>query len=341
MRVFSLEKTAGFVRIEIMKNLIEFLRNLSVVLVIAFVTVAAASLIPVEKAKGSDTFLYALSADLSHIHSQYALLEEMESGKILASKNMQDAIYPASMTKMMTAIVIIEHVEDLNEKIIIPEDIYPYLYEQDASVAGFQAYDEVPIIDLLYGILLPSGAECSITLANYVAGSEEAFAQLMNEKAQQLNMNHTHFVNSTGLHDDAQMTTLEDLAYLVRYALKNETFKQIFTSSEYLSQPTQSHPQGLFMRSTINRIIIEKENRVDFLGGKTGYTGEAGQCMASFAEVDGNEYLLITAKADGAAVSMPYHMIDAESIYEQIGIYKAYYEDMHVDEKPVSSLHEK
>lgn len=339
MRVFSLEKTMGFDRIKIMENLTEFLRNLAAVLIVAFLMIFAASLIPVQKAQGSNTFLYALSADLSHIHSQYALLEEMESGKILASKNMQDAIYPASMTKMMTAIVVIESVEDLYETLVISEDIYPYLYEQEASMAGYQPNDEVPILDLLYGVLLPSGAECSLTLANYVAGSEEAFAQLMNEKASELNMNHTHFVNSTGLHNDQQITTLEDLSYLMRYALKNETFKEIITSSEYLSQATQSHPEGLLMKSTISYSLIEENGQVDFLGGKTGYTGEAGQCMASFANVNGKEYLLITAKADGAAVSMPYHMIDARDIYEQIGIYKAYDENMRTHQKPASSLH--
>jgi D-alanyl-D-alanine carboxypeptidase (penicillin-binding protein 5/6) len=235
-------------------------------------------------------------------------------------KNSEDKIYPASLTKMMTAIVAIESLPDLNEKIKLTSSTFRGLYEADASMAGFQPGEEVRAIDLLYGVLLPSGAECCVALADQIAGSEEDFVRLMNQKAADLGMVNTHFENATGLHNDNHYTTVKDLAVLLSYALKNDTFREIFTSSRHSTQPTNLHPYGI----TLNSILFEELNDQnmtgrEILGGKTGYTGEAGLCLASLARVDEQEYILVSAGAKGDHHSEQYNITDALAVYDSIG----------------------
>lgn len=273
---------------------------------------------------GTGLPVYALGADLSHLHSPHALLMEKDSNRILDSFHADEKIYPASMTKMMTAIIAIETLKDLDQKITVPEAIFPYLYAENASQAGFWEGETASVRDLLYGVLLPSGAECCLTLAYEIAGSEEKFVYLMNQKASELGMEHSHFVNTTGLHDDDQYTTCEDMAILFKFALQNKDFKEIVSTKKYTTAPTTYHPDGLSFTSTIYNSLKNIDSDYEILGGKTGYTGPAGQCLASYANVDGIDYVLITAKADGARVSKPYHVIDAITAYQQIGHYKLY-----------------
>ena len=113
-------------------------------------------------------------------------MTDVSSGNVLSECNSRDKIYPASLTKIMTAIVAIENTEDLEERITLPYEIFPPLYAKNASMAGFQPGEEVSLKDLLYGIMLPSGAECCIGFARWVAGSEEQFVSLMNDKGQRV-----------------------------------------------------------------------------------------------------------------------------------------------------------
>ena len=133
-------------------------------------------------------------------------------------------------------------------------------------MAGFLPGEQVCVRDLLYGTLLPSGADAAVTLACRVSGSEEAFVKLMNEKARSLGMTHTHFTNATGLHNDSHVTTLDDLALLLEYALDNGVFYRIFTAHQYQSQPTSMHPQGMMLSST----LFEKMGE----GGESGVDGQ-------------------------------------------------------------------
>lgn len=131
---------------------------------------------------------------------------------ILMQKNSEEKIYPASLTKMMTAIVAIENLPDLKVKIKLTNSTFQGLYKADASMAGFQPGEQVRAIDLLYGVMLPSGAECCIGLADQIAGSEQNFVKIMNQKAADLGMKNTHFENATGLHNVNHYTTVKDLA---------------------------------------------------------------------------------------------------------------------------------
>ena len=122
------------------------------------------------------------------LYSPCAILKELDSGDILASCNASERIYPASLTKIMTALLAIENTPDLDQPIRLTEELFSELYFRHASVAGFQPGESVKGRDLLYGILLPSGAECCLAFANAISGSEEAFTILMNRKAEELGM---------------------------------------------------------------------------------------------------------------------------------------------------------
>lgn len=259
------------------------------------------------------------SVSLGKLKSRYAVLMDISSGKLLAERRGSDKIYPASLTKMMTVLLALETLEDITDMVVMPEEMYPPLYEANASMAGFQPGEQVTYEDLLYGAMLPSGGDCCLALSYEIAGSEEAFAKRMNEKAKKLRMTRTHFVNSTGLHEENHYSTAEDMAKLLRYALQNERFRTIITAKSYLSSQTEEHPQGITMYSTLWKDLRNGTlKNGEILGGKTGYTPEAGLCLASFAQINGEEYLLVTAKAQGDHETEPYHILDAQKIYQSL-----------------------
>ncbi len=259
------------------------------------------------------------SVDLSSINSTEALLIRLSDLAVVAEKDADQRLYPASMTKIMTAIVAIENLTDMDQLVPVTQEEYDRLYLEGASVAGFGPGDQVKAIDMLYGVLLPSGAECCVGLADQLFGSEDAMVEKMNEKAAALGMTSTHFVTSTGLHDENHYTTARDLAVLLEYALQNETFRTIYCTSKYTTSPTASCPSGLTFSSTMfKKMDSAAVNGGEILGGKTGYTQEAGQCLASLAQVNGEEYILVTAGAPGGPSDEPYHIYDAINIYNQI-----------------------
>ncbi len=265
----------------------------------------------------SDSSLYIASEKLN---SPNAILIRLEDNTILMQKNSEEKIYPASLTKIMTAIVAIEKLPDLKEKIKLTNSMYQGLYEADASMAGFQPGELVRTIDLLYGVLLPSGAECCKGLAVHIAGSEQNFVEMMNQKAAELGMDNSHFENTTGLHNKNHYATVKDLACLLSYALQNDTFRKIFTSARYSTPPTNKHPDGITFYSTMfERLSNPSITGGKILGGKTGYTKEAGLCLASLAKEGKKEYILVTAGAKGDNHSEQYNITDAVAVYNRIG----------------------
>lgn len=253
------------------------------------------------------------------LSSSNLLLMRLSDRAILMEEGSEDRIYPASLTKMMTALVVIEQMPDLEEHVLLPASLFEPLREENASVAGFLENENVRAKDLLYGILLPSGAECCVGLANHIAGSEEAFVTLMNNKAAELGMENTHFTNTTGLHDPNHYTTVKDLARLLEYALRNEAFRKAFTTGRYSTASTNKHPDGITFYSTMFQELeaVELKNG-EFLGGKTGFTDEAGLCLASLAKLGDNEYILITVGAEGNHHTEPYHLEDAATVYNSL-----------------------
>lgn len=263
--------------------------------------------------------LWPKKVHLDGLISPDAILLEADSGEVLAEKNADAQIYPASMTKMMTVLLAIEAEPDLDRQVTVPEDIFPALKQEGASMAGFKSGEVVTVRDLLYGALLPSGAECCETLARLVSGTETDFVALMNRKAAELGMTSTHFCNPTGLHDPEHVSTVRDISVLLREAVRNETFRKILTTERYTIQPTNLHPEGFTVTSTLLKELNGDEIRNGkILGGKTGYTSEAGLCLASIAEVKGKTYLLVTAGALGSHETEPYHIEDAVKTYRQL-----------------------
>jgi D-alanyl-D-alanine carboxypeptidase (penicillin-binding protein 5/6) len=263
-----------------------------------------------------------LSAYISsdQLNSSNAILLRLTDDTVLMEKNSEEKIYPASLTKMMTAIVAIEHLPDLKGEIKLTNSTFLGLYDADASMAGFVPGEQVMAIDLLYGVMLPSGAECCIGLAEQIAGSEQNFVNRMNQKAQDLGMEDTYIENVTGLHSDNHYTTVKDLSILLSYALQNDTFREIFTSSRHSTTPTNKHPGGITFYSTMfEKLGNQNFNDGEILGGKTGYTEEAGLCLASLAKVGQQEYILISAGAKGDHRSEQYHITDAVTVYSSLG----------------------
>jgi len=257
---------------------------------------------------------------LSNLNSPNIILIRLSDHATLLERNGGKIIYPASLTKMMTAIIAIENIADLQEEITISKTMYQSLVDEGASLAGFLPGERVRAIDLLYGVMLPSGAEACIGLAEHIAGSERGFVKLMNQKASDVGMDNTHFENTTGLHHDNHYTTVEDMAVLLNYALQNGTFREIFTSSRHSTHPTNLHPDGITFYSTMfEKLENPSITGGEILGGKTGYTREAGLCLASLAMVGEEEYILISAGARGNHETEQYNITDAITVYSSIG----------------------
>lgn len=258
------------------------------------------------------------TVDLSMLVSPYAILLDGESDTVLASKKGDEKIFPASMVKIMTVLTAIRSISDLDASTTMSADFYDELYAKDASRAGFEPGEEAKIRDLLYGALLPSGAECCMQLAIEAAGSEDAFVGMMNQNALEMGLTQTHFTNVTGLHNEEQYSTPHEIGEILRTALKNKTFYQVFTTHSYTVQPTSVHPDGFtFWSSLFKNITDDSVNGGKIMGGKTGYTDEAGHCLASMAKINGKEYILVTA-GWAQTDDTKYHISDAFRAYNQI-----------------------
>lgn len=220
----------------------------------------------------------------SEIDSQNAILIDLASNEVLMTKDGDARIYPASMTKIMTLIVAYENMQSLEDTFEMTADIVDALYIANATVAGFVPGEKARIDDLMYGLILPSGGDCAVALAVYTAGSESAFAELMNKKAVEIGLTSTHFVNPSGLHDPEQYSTCHEIAMILEYALKDDFMRKVLSTYEYTTHSTSEHPEGISLRSTmLERMYGDEAPGMFMVGGKTGYTTEAKNCLASFA----------------------------------------------------------
>jgi len=266
--------------------------------------------------------------DIPHIITEgmvstNAFMYRPEDESIVLEKDADAHIYPASMTKMMTCLLAIENLDLSMPHTVLQEEV-DAAYVLDLTMAGFAAGETVPLEDIVYGAMLPSGAECCYALASEVTqlqwGYEETFASMMNQKAEELGMTNTHFTNCTGVQDENHYSTCRDMAILLEHALQNETFRKIICSHTYTTPVTPYHENGLTLTSTLFASIGNSilDNDVSILGGKTGFTDEAGHCLASFAEMDDEtEYILVTAGAH-SEVNDYTNISDAKYIYGQL-----------------------
>ena len=260
--------------------------------------------------------------DIAGLRSTNAILIDRETGKVLVDKKSEEKIFPASLTKIMTVLLGIEQLGNLDQQTIMKEEYFEGLIEMDASVAGFQIGEKVSYRDILYGAILPSGADSCLAIAHLLYSSEELFVEQMNERAKELGLKNTHFSNTTGLHDPQNYSTVADIASLLEYALQNPEFSTIFGTRQFTTSPTNLSLDGLEMKSSMFKFTKDFPQLDSLLkGGKTGFTEEAGLCLASIAEINNKQYLLVTVGApfeveDEADEHL--HIQDAASIYLQL-----------------------
>ncbi len=255
-----------------------------------------------------------LTEEVTDVISQYVCLYNMSTGEVLAQRDAQEKMYPASMTKLLTLLVAVENLTDLDQTFTMTIDITDYCYINGCSVAGFAVGETIPIQDLLYGCILPSGADACLALAELSAGSQEAFVDLMNQKLEQLGISDTtHFTNCIGLYDDDHYSTVQDIGLILRAALSNETCRTVLTTKAYKTSSTADHPDGITLSNMfIRRIDDSSTGAVKVTAAKTGYVPEAGNCAASYGVTeDGAEYICVTGLSSTAWQAVHDH----EAIY--------------------------
>ena len=250
--------------------------------------------------------------------STHALLIDESTDTIVAAKGEKDRISPASMTKVLTVLVAAEHIseEQLDDTFTMAIDITDYSYVNDCSNVGFLVDEKVPVKDLFYGTILPSGGDAAVGLATYVAGSHEAFVDLMNQKLKELGISDSaHFTNCVGLYDADHYCTLYDMAIIMKAALQNELCREVLKTRCYTTTPTEQHPEGITISNWFLRRIEDKETGGEVAGAKTGFVNESGSCAVSYEMADnGVPYICVTA---GSTSSW-------RCIYDHVEIYNQY-----------------
>lgn len=226
------------------------------------------------------------------LHSQAAILVEVESGSLLYAKNATKKMYPASTTKLLTALLALE-----NGNL---DDVITYSWEavnsigQNASHIGMRTGEQLSVRDSLYGLLLPSANEAANALAEYVAGSTEAFAELMNKRAAQLGAVNSHFENANGLHADGHYTCAYDLYRIMNACIMRGDFIEIDSAPTYFRAADSLLPKDIPMGTTNQLIKTGSEYYNDtVVCGKTGYTSEAGRVLVTYAVKEDMELICV------------------------------------------------
>lgn len=225
------------------------------------------------------------------LHSKYYGVYDLTDDKMLFSLNSDVKTEIASLTKIMTVLVAIENVSDLDESVTITSKILNTV-SWDASVAGLEVGDVVTYRDLLYAAMLPSGADATNALAISIAGSIDVYVELMNAKAKSLGLNSTHYENVTGLDEDNHYSSVDDVIKLLKYSLNNEIFKEIYTTRNY------TLTNGLKVSASVNfyNKIMDLDTSL-ILGSKTGFTDDAGYCISIYFKSDDHDLIAVTLNA--------------------------------------------
>lgn len=248
--------------------------------------------------------------------STYALLVNLDDGTAVASKDGTVRINPASMTKILTLLVAAEHITDIDDTFEMTQAIGDFVYKHDCSAVGFEVGEKVTVQDLLYGTILPSGGDAAMCLAEYVAGSQEAFVDMMNDKLSELGLSNTaHFTNCIGIYDEDHYCTLMDMAMILKAAEENKLCHEVLQARVYTTSNTVEHPEGITISNWFIRRIEDKDTHGEVCGAKTGFVVQSGCCGASYQiSNDGTHYICVTADAWSSW----------RCIYDHVAIYDAY-----------------
>lgn len=247
-----------------------------------FTTITASSLYN----NPNDTKPYGLST--------YVCVIDADTGIIVYGKNEFKRAYPASITKVMTALLLLESTDNMNEKIYFSYDAVHSIPYNSSHIA-MNEDETLTVEEALYGLLLPSANEVANAIAEHVSGSTEEFANLMNTRAKELGATNTHFVNANGLHDENHYSTAYDMSLIMREAIKHPEFVEIAGTNFFAIPPTEKQPEQRPLNNT-NKLIRDTSAYYDpnILCGKTGFTDEARHTIVNYGKKD-NQGLIITA----------------------------------------------
>lgn len=253
---------------------------------------------------------------LLETESEIVLLVSLDDGTIILDKNADKRSAPASLTKIVTCMLVLEKCPDLSTKITCKKESIAGLAERNAVTVGILAGETLTIKDLLYCMMLPSAADATNILADYVGGGIDNFVVMMNEFVSNLGCKSTKFVNSHGLDEEPNgYTTANDLYKITKYALENNTFKEITGTRKYDVAPTDKYPHTRYLHNTnktMNPGIPDYYHKA-VTGVKTGTTDAAGRCLISTASQDGYNYMLIVMNA-------PQYDIDNDGVEENVAL---------------------
>lgn len=261
---------------------------------------------------------YALT-EQPEISADAAILIDSSSEKILYSKNENQKMYPASTTKILTAILTIENC-NLNDVVTVPYEAISSI-TSGYSVAALQTGEQLTVEQLLQVMLLHSANDAANVLAFHVSGSIESFAELMNNKVSELGLTNTHFTNPSGMHDENHYTTAHDLAIIMKYCMKNDTFRSL-SSLKYCTIPaTNKYDVRVF--NTTNELLIYDNRDVSSnyyykyaIAGKTGYTTQAKNCLVSVAKKENLELICVVLSAGIYPDNVSAKFVDTKAIFE-------------------------
>ncbi len=254
-------------------------------------------------------------------YSSACLLMEESTGKILYSKNANSIMYPASTTKIMTAILTLEKCNLSDTAVVSHNAVFsiPSGYSTASLVEG----EVLTIEQLLNVLLIPSANDAAVVLAEHIAGSVEAFSDMMNSKAVELGCLNTHFVNPNGIHNENHYSTAYDLALIGRYAMQFPTFKEISSKTRYTLPITNAYSKEDRIFNTTNDLIKPNYSSSPTnyyykyaTGGKTGYTDPAGQCIVATATKDNISLIAVTLHGDFTEDNLSQRALDCKALFE-------------------------
>ena len=250
------------------------------------------------------------------IYSPSAILIDSKSGEVLYEKNANSLMYPASTTKVLTAIIAIESCP-LDTKITASHDAITSI-KSGYTNAAIQVGETLTMEQLLYALMLNSANEAANVIAEYIGGTTENFANIMNAKAIELGCKSTHFVNANGIHSDEHYTTASDLATITRYCMKNETFRKIAGALTYELPATEQYPSNDRILRNTNSLMLQghKFYYPYAIGIKTGFTSQAKNCLISASQKNGLELISIVLHAESTEDGRSARYMDTINLLE-------------------------
>ncbi len=266
--------------------------------------------------------------------STYMILVDLDSDTIVAERNCEAVVSPASMTKILTVLTARDYIDEttLDDTFVVSSDITEYVRKNDCSAVGFTADSEVTVRDLLYGTILPSGADAAMGLAEFCCGSQEAFVDAMNKKVEELGLSETaHFTNVVGMYDPDLHCTMKDMAVILGVAVQDDLLRDVLSLRQYSTDATfifadsteegtseedvpEEDKKPIEVSNWFLRKIEDKDMDGNVIAAKTGFVNESGCCAASYYEADnGKRYICVTGNSFSSW----------RTIYDHLSVYRS------------------